>query len=257
MKQIILSLLITTALFACRKTSPMEESENTLEVTESNMAVIGKRTATWCNPCGDWGFPQFQSLKDVWGKDDVVYMAWKDAFKTNKGSELFDEVGPTFNLGGGVPTFFYNFIANAPDSILTQHIDKDYIVANSNYEMEINGDNIKLRTTTKFFNDIDGEYYLAPYLIVDNLVGYQNGNPDGNFTIHKNYVAGIATPITVGVTRNFGYQITTNGASRGMVINLDFEIDRDVTWKQRDISFALIIFKKESWGLQFVNAFTK
>ena len=257
MKRIILSALIVVSTLSCRKTTESTISENTLEVTESNMALIGKRTATWCNPCGDWGFPQFQFLKDVWGKDDVVYMAWKDAFKTNKGSELFDEVGPTFNLGGSVPTFFYNFIPNADDSVLTQHIDANYVIANSNYEMEINGDNIKLRTTTKFFTDVDGEYYIAPYLVVDNIVGYQNGHPDGNNTVHHKYVADIAKPTTLSSERNFGYKLTTNGASRGLTINLEFEVNKQPTWKNRDISFALIIFKKETWGLQFINAFTK
>lgn len=257
MKNLIISLILLTSVISCRKTSKMEPSEGTLVVAESNMGIIGKRTATWCNPCGDWGFPQFQSLKDKWGKRDVAYMAWKDAFKTEKGSELFDEVGPQFNLGGSVPTFFFNFIANTSDSVLTKHIEADYVIANSNYKMQIGGDKIKLETTTKFFTEVEGQYYLAPYLIVDNLVGYQNGHPDENFTTHRNYVAGIAKPINVGNVNNFGYQITTKGASAGTVINLDFEVDRDVTWPTRNISFVLIIFKKQSWGLEFINAFTK
>ena len=257
MKKIIIILFTTMLFVSCKKTSPMVESDNTLEVSETNMGVIGKRTATWCNPCGDWGFPQFESLKDKWGYDDIAYMAWKDAFVSPKGSELFDEVGPQFNLGGGVPTFFFNFLPTAPDSVLTKHIDAEYVIVNSNYDMVVSGDNIKLNTTTKFFLDVDGEYLLAPYLIVDNIIGYQNGHPDGNFTTHKNYVAGIAKPTTINEFRNFGYQITTNGAKRGYTINLDFEIDKNTTWKTKDISFVLLIFKKQSWGLEFINAFTK
>ena len=149
MKKIVLGLLIATAFVACRKTSPMEESENTLEVTETNMAVIGKRTATWCGPCGSWGFPQFEALKDTY-KNKALFMAWKDAFTTAEGSTLFDEVGPAFNLGGSVPTFFYNFIPNADDSVINQHVESDYVEANSNYEMEVSGQSVLLKTTTKF-----------------------------------------------------------------------------------------------------------
>ena len=256
MKKTTLILLITLSLFACRKTSPMEESTNTLTVAESNMSVIAKRTATWCSACGSYGFEKFDRMKDQYG-DRAVYMAWKTSFVSPEGSRLFDTVGPQFNLGTSVPTFFYNFNVDANDSNILAHINQDYVIANSNYSMEVNGDNIKLRTTTKFFTDVQGQYYLAPYLIVDNLVGMQTGHADGVNTIHSKYVAGIATPTTIGITRDFGYQITTKGASRGTVMNLDFEISRDVTWPVRDISFALIIFKKQSWGLEFINAFTK
>ncbi len=256
MKKIVLGLLVATVFVACRKTSPMEESENTLEVTEANMAVIGKRTATWCGPCGSWGFPQFESLKQTY-KGKALFMAWKDAFVSDEGSELFREVGPEFNLGSSVPTFFYNFIADAHDSVITQHIESDYVVASANYDMEVSGQNVSLKTTTKFFANVEGVYYIAPYMMVDNIVGYQNGHDDGNNTIHHNYVARIAKPTTVSSVKNFGYQLTTNGAERGYTVNLDFTAKKDVTWNTKDISFGLVIYKEEPWGLQFVNAFTK
>ena len=256
MKKIILMVLIISSILSCRKTSPMLESDNTLEVTESNMAVVGKRTATWCGPCGSWGFPQFESLKQTY-RGKALFMAWKDAFTTTEGTTLFDEVGPTFNLGGSVPTFFYNFIPNANDSVITKHIESDYVEANSNYEMEVSGENVLLKTTTKFFANVEGVYYIAPYMIVDNIVGYQNGHPDGNNTIHHNYVARIAKPTTTSSVKNFGYQLTTNGADRGHTVNLDFTVKKDISWKTRDISFGLVIYKQEPWGLQFVNAFTK
>ena len=67
--------------------------------------------ATWCGPCGSYGFPAFQTMKDTYGKK-AVYMAWKEALSeaSSVGDDLFTEVGPQFDLGGAVPTFFYNFI---------------------------------------------------------------------------------------------------------------------------------------------------
>ena len=259
MKKIILSLIVVTSLVACRKTSMMENSDATLEVTESNMSVIAKRTATWCGPCGSYGFPAFQTMKDTYGKK-AVYMAWKEALSeaSSVGDDLFTEVGPQFDLGGAVPTFFYNFIkSDGNDSLIDNHFESTYVVANANYDIEIKGQTIGLKTTTKFFANVEGTYYIAPYLIVDNIVGYQNGHPDGANTVHHNYVAGIAKPTTVSGSKNFGYQITASGAKRGHTINLDFSIPKQVTWKDRDISFAIVIFKQEPWGLQFVNAFTK
>tara|TARA_R110001606_G_scaffold279648_1_gene428212 strand:- start:355 stop:1125 length:771 start_codon:yes stop_codon:yes gene_type:complete len=256
MKRIIILIMIATVLISCRKTSKMEVTEGNLMVEESNMAVLAKRTATWCSPCGSSGFPLFENLKTQYG-DDAVYMAWKDAFVTSTGSTLFDEVGPQFNLGGTVPTFFANFQKDWSDSMVRAHINAEYVIANSNYDMIIGGDRITLRTTTKFFTDVEGHFILAPYLIVDNIVGYQNGHPDDNNTTHRNYVVNIATPTTNVLTKNFGYQITTKGADRGFTVNLEFEVDRNPLWPARNISFALIIFKRQPWGLEFINAFTK
>ena len=256
MKKLITILLIITAFISCRKTSPMEITEDNLKVEEKNMAVIAKRTATWCGPCGSSGFPLFENLKSQYG-DDAVYMAWKDAFVTNEGSHLFDTVGPAFNLGNSVPTFFANFQKDWNDSMVKSHINADYVIANSNYDMSVEGQRVVLKTTTQFFTDVEGEYYLAPYMIVDNIIGYQNGHPDENNTIHHNYVARIATPTTINGSEDFGYQITTNGANRGLVVNLEFESEKSPLWKSRDISFALIIFKKQPWGLEFINSFTK
>jgi hypothetical protein len=255
MKKIVWSMIIIGALVSCKKTSPVDDTEGTLVVEEKNMSVVAKRTATWCGPCGDWGFPAFELLEDE-HEGTSVLMAWKDAFVTTTGSDLFDAVGPQFSLGGSVPTFFNNFQASNGDSLIEQH-NEGFVTANSNYELEVNGQNVSLKTTTKFFTDVEGVYYLAPYMIVDGIVGYQNGHPDGANTVHHKYVAGIAKPVNVFDDENFGYQITSNGARMGQTVNLDFTMKRDVTWDAKDISFGVVIFKQESWGLQFVNAFTK
>lgn len=247
--------MVMSSLLACRKTTKMEPTDN-LTVDEKNMAVIAKRTATWCGPCGSSGFPMFENLKAQYG-DNAVYMAWKDAFVSDEGSQLFDTVGPAFNLGNAVPTFFVNFQKVWNDSMVLAHLNADYVIANSNYDMTVEGDRVLLKTTTQFFTDVDGIYYIAPYMIVDNIVGYQNGHPDENNTIHPSYVAKIAKPVTLNNKSDFGYQITSDGASRGLTVNLEFEAERSPTWNARDISFALIIFKKQSWGLEFINAFTK
>jgi len=248
-------MIVIGALVSCKKSSPSEETEGTLKVDEKNMSVVAKRTATWCGPCGDWGFTKFEGLEQEFsGK--AVLMAWKDDFATPAGTDLFDAVGPQFSLGTGVPTFFNNFQDSDGDSLIKQH-NEGFVTANSNYELDVKGQSVTLKTTTKFFTDVEGVYYLAPYMIVDGIVGYQNGHPNSPNTEHHKYVAGIAKPVNVDDSENFGYQITSNGARMGQTVNLDFTMKRDVTWDANDISFGIVIFKQQSWGLQFVNAFTK
>lgn len=255
MKKFVLPILAVAALASCKKVSESVETAN-LEVQEKNMAVVAKRTATWCGPCGSWGFPTFDSKKTQFGSK-AVYMAWKDALNTyNDGDHLFDEVGPKFELGGSVPTFFNNFDAGAGASAVDDHVNSD-VIANSNYEFSVSGTQVNLKTTTKFFQNAEGDYYVAPYMIVDNIVGYQNGHADGNSTVHHNYVAKIAKPTTLSSNKDWGYKVGTGKISKGHTVTLEFEATRDLTWHENDISFGVVIFKDVNDTLRFVNAFTK
>lgn len=256
MKKIILPLFVALTLVACKKSSTAEETQS-LDVAEQNMSVVAKRTATWCGPCGSSGFPAFAQMEtDFEGK--AVFMAWKDAFATPKGSELFDEVGPLFDLGGSVPTFFTNFKKERASGTIVDAHNNSPVIANSNYSFSVSGNKVNLKTTTKFFQDAEGDYLVAPYMIVDGIVGNQNGHADGANTVHHKYVAGVAKPVTSSTDENFGYQVAKNGAKAGHTVSLEFEATRDPSWNKNDISFGVIIFKQESAdSLTFINAYTK
>ncbi len=255
MKKLLLPFAAVLVLAACKKTSDATETA-TLDVTEKNMAVVAKRTATWCPPCGSYGFPTFEQKKVSFG-DKAVYMAWKDAFVSTDGSHLFDEVGPKFELGGSVPTFFNNFDVAAGASAVDEHVNAP-VIANANYDMVVSGNQVTLKTTTKFFKNVEGTYYMAPYMIVDNIVGNQQGHADGVNTVHHNYVAGIAKPSGTSANKDWGYTIAAGSIKEGYTANLEFTMTRDIGWNESDISFGLIIFKKgEDDKLEFVNAFTK
>lgn len=257
MKKIILPALIALTLFACRKTSSMEETQS-LDVAEKNMAAMGKVTATWCGPCGDWGFPKFAQWEtDYSGK--AVLMAFKDALIPGGRSEdLYSEIDDEFLMGiTGVPTFWANFKKTSDEStVINEHISSPVIV-NSNYDMSVSGNKVNLKTTTKFFQDTEGEYLLEPFMIVDGIVGYQNGHADGANTVHHKVVVDVAKPTTTSTVKNWGYKIGSGKIKAGHTVTLEFECDRDPSWNKSDISFGLIMVKEQGDSLMFVNAFTK
>jgi hypothetical protein len=124
--------------------------------------------------------------------------------------------------------------------------------------MEIQGDKIILKTTTKFFQEIQGTFRLAPYLIVDNLIANQAGHPDGANTAHKKVPVDIARPVGAATSNYAGYVIADGTVKEGYTVNLECEVDIDPSWDPADISFALLIFRdqgNDSYGL--INAFTK
>ena len=257
MKKIILPAIIALTLVACRKTSSMEETQS-LDVKEQNMAAIGKVTATWCGPCGSWGFPKFAQWEtDYSGK--AVLMAFKDnLIPGGKSEDLYSEIDDQFKMGvTGVPTFWANFKKTSSEADVIADHNASPVIVNSNYDMSVSGNKVNLKTTTKFFKDVEGEYLLAPYMIVEGIVGNQNGHPDGANTVHHKFVADVAKPTTTSTVENWGYKIGSGKIKAGHTVTLEFEADRDPSWNKSDISFGLIMVKEQGDSLVFVNAFTK
>lgn len=259
MKKLILPLFAVLTIVSCRKTSGVEETSS-LKVSEQNLSVIAERTATWCAPCGSYGMPKFQQAKIDYNQK-AVFMAWKDAFSEalggTDGSDLFTKVGPMFKLGNSVPTSFVNFVKKGDESLLVDAHNKSEVVVNSNYSFSVTGNKLSLKTTTKFFKDVKGKYLMAPYLILNDLQGYQNGHADGSNTMHPNYVVGVALPKGHDKKFDFGYEIANGNTKAGHTVSLEFTQEVDPTWLKHNLSYGLIMFKEQGDTLMFVNAFTK
>ena len=258
MKNLLFIPVIAVALFSCKKENSNLEPTPTLDVEKKNMGVYAVRTATWCGPCGgslNNTQATFESNKDV-----AVAMAFKDAFSEAQspyGSTLFDLVPDMFEIATSVPTSFQNFNATFPSSI-AEHIDTT-VTINGNYEIEFSGTAMTINTTTKFFDENVGEIYLAPYIIVDSLVGYQNDHPDSPETVHMKYVADIAYPSSRDTDSKFewGYLVSSSLVKEGHTVNLQFKAEKRDHWQNHNISVAMIYFKKVGAKFVFLNAFTK
>lgn len=263
MTKIILTLtLIAIAFSSCKKEVSNLEESSFLEVEEKNMGVVAKRTATWCGPCGGWGFEYFDQLKLQY-QDKAVFMAFKTALDLplTYGDTYYSRVKDIFDIEGGTPKFFYNFDTihgynYSGENSVVQHVNSEVIV-NSSYDFKLSSDKIHLKTTTKFFQSVEGDYVISPFLIIDNQEGYQAGNDDGENTVHPSYVANLAHPINTEDVENWAYKVASGKVDKGYRINLEFEVNRDETWTEDDISFALILYKREGNKYKFVNAFTK
>lgn len=262
LKNILLLLIIALGLLSCKKEISDLDASSFLDVEAKNMAVVAKRTATWCGPCGGWGFNYFEALKEQY-EGDAVFMAFNDAFveTPSQGDVYFSRVYQLFAIGGGTPHFFFNF-----DTIhgvnyegawrIPVHVDAE-VIANANYEYTLSEDKINLKTTTKFFKSQEGEFVISPFLIVDNQVGSQADHPDSPNTVHASFVANLAHPVNSQTIEPWAYKVASGKVEKGYQINLDFEVHRNAEWTEEDISFALVLFKRDGNKYRFVNAFTK
>lgn len=249
--------VVAIAFSSCKKEVSVLEDSTFLDVQEKNMGVVAKRTATWCEPCGGWGFSNFESLKDQF-KDEAVYMAFKTALTSvsPQGNEYYDRVTTLFGLPNATPTFFYNFDTISGQGNVFDHINSE-VIANANYEFTLTDDQINVKTTTKFFQSVDGDYVISPFLILDNQEGVQLGHPDTPNTVHPSFVANLAHPVQIQNKESWAYKVASGKIDKGYQINLEFEVAKKPEWTKEDISFALVLFKRVGNKYQFINAFTK
>ena len=263
MSKLLLPLIIIAiALFSCKKEKSDLKASTFLDVEAKNMPVIAKRTATWCSPCGGWGFNFFNSLKNQY-KDKAVFMSFNHSFHevASDGDKFFDRVNEIFSVGSGTPTFFYNFdtihgIDYEGTSIIPLHINSEVIVS-ANYEYTLSENKIHLKTTTQFFKSQEGDFVIAPFLILDSLIGAQSGHSDSPNTAHSNFVAYLAHPINTQEIEPWAYKVASGKVEKGYRINLEFEVAREPLWTEDNISFALVLYKRVGNKYKFVNAFTK
>ena len=253
---LFLSLMSLFALAACKKVST-EEPTPTLDVEERNSVLIAKHTWTGCGPCGGWGYNNFENL--ITNNPDHVLVSFTRGNLGGYGNQaIYDFMQNTFGIPGATPTFHNNLDASFSVSQAEQTMDEAGVIANSNYEMTIVDGKIKLNTTTKFFQDINGVFNLAPYLILDGIIANQSGHPDGANTEHHKVAIDIAKPTTVAQADLKGYTIADGSIEAGYTVNLEFEVDADPSWDPNNISFAMMILQSNGDGtFKLINSFTK
>jgi hypothetical protein len=247
----------TVGLTSCKKEVVVEEtSSDFLEVSETNSSFLAKHTGTWCGPCGGWGFTNFQSQIDTYGDSEVMVAVVSGSLGGANNEFFFDAFANALSISA-TPTFHGNLGQTTSGQLVTNHQDAA-VVANSNYDMTIANGKIKVKTTTKFFQDLSGEdYYIAPYIIVDGIIANQAGHPDGANTAHKKSLVDIATPVGLE-DQAFGYKIAAGDIRAGYRVNLEAEADFDPSWSEDNVSVAILITKRDANGNPvFVNAFTK
>ena len=253
---IFLSLMSIFALAACKKVST-EEPTATLEVEEKNSVLIAKHTWTGCGPCGGWGFSTFETLTQN-NPDEVLVSFTRGNLGGFGNQAIYDFIQNTFEIPNATPTFHNNLDATLNVNQAKDAMDADGVIANSNYEMTIEDGTIKLKTTTKFFQDVTGVFTLAPYLILDGIVANQSGHPDGANTEHHRVAVDIAKPVTVGQADFIGYTIADGSIKSGYTVNLECEVAADPSWDPNDISFALMILQSNGDGTyKLINTFSK
>jgi hypothetical protein len=232
MKNIYIFLLVVfTALGA---------SAQSWDVPETNAGLITKITASWCGPCGGWGWDGYAELIDNHHDDHIcmaLYASSSSLYYTPDADVIAGEIG-----FGGYP----NFAGNGEDvgtsyaSVggIIDNYEMETVKANAAYEIvEVTEDNIKINVKVEFFEQMDGEFVIAAYMIEDEIVGYQNGQ--GDSAHHHLVFRGAFTH------SSNEYVLTTEGANAGEVFTKTLSIDRSEEWNLDNSEIATVLWVKD------------
>ena len=226
------------------------------QVPQEQRSLITKVSATWCPPCGGWAWDMFEELIEDNQDDAILIVAHYSGDLFNPAA---DEIAANVNAAFQ-PSFFLNTehqSITSSNASSKRTIIKDAVTASS-LEMPVANMSIdvlfepvtrqlQIATTTKFFQEATGEYYIASYFVENGVVNAQAGR--GADAIHEKILRGAITDETFGELIADG---TIAADSEFSHSNIDFDLNAD--WDIEHLEFVSVIWKKVNDQYEFVNA---
>ena len=231
------------------------------QVPETHMALATPKTATWCEPCGEWGVESTEIMVEE-SMDKAVFIELHnsdDLSNTTNDAILADfpytaytpawyvnglNVTYAVDGGGQIPTYTEQNVKSAIDS--TYEVPP---VANSIYEFTLSGNELTVNTQTKFFQSTEGDYYLAVYVVENDVDEDQDGAPANflrDFTLRTGMTAG----------NHYGELVASGVIAAGTEYEDTYTVTLDNDWVQSHIWLATVIWQNNGGIYSYVNAFT-
>lgn len=264
LKKGFIALIVCAAALAfqsCEKQELSGTSSTFIPVPKKNSTLRILYTAPQSTVCGSVAFPQFDAELAAYDSTEVLMKIAPANFGGGDSDTIFEELAMAFGFIDQfgfitIPKFQTNFdtLLSLPGAVGTHNTGN--VVANSAYELSLSSSTITINTTTEFFENTEGDYYLAAYVVVDSIIASQAGHVDDPNTVHRRTLVDIGRPPGYD-PQYLGYRITTGTVEVGYKFNLSFEVPRNPAWPDDQISVALVLSTRDDNGRPvFVNANT-
>lgn len=230
-----------------------------------SMGFVTKATATWCGPCGDWGWTTQEDIisDNASGSNPhgIVFAAYGDP-----GSKLYNKVADTLvKFNQSWPNWAFNNVqrtvfsstggiySSTTRTNLKKAVDSFYAIAptaSTGLYYNISGSTMTIKTRTKFWKAGSGTYAVAVYLIEDSVFEYQNSNTPGN-VYHHQVLRGSVTGST------FGDQIANGSVAMNNTYDKNYTFNiTDATWNKARLRAITVLWKKSgsTWVVENANS---
>eukprot|EP01012_Entosiphon_sulcatum_P013966 TRINITY_DN19118_c0_g1_i1.p1 TRINITY_DN19118_c0_g1~~TRINITY_DN19118_c0_g1_i1.p1 ORF type:complete len:359 (-),score=52.87 TRINITY_DN19118_c0_g1_i1:992-2068(-) len=257
MKKLALLLLASAALnnASAQVPAPLKE----------NKGMFAKISATWCGPCGAWGWTLMDGLISTNANDiPISFFPSSSDGAPWQNLDFYNATNVTFSNAisfTGYPSYSANFVdksaANTSGgSVNTAGVTTDVnaalasfrtapVVASTGYTYKIVGNNITVDTKTKFWAAASGNYYLA-VLLLENAKHIQNSQ-SGVVQHHGVLRASMSTNV-------WGEQIATGSIAANAEYTKSYTFTvTDTKWDKTLFHPVVVLFKQNGSKYDYVN----
>lgn len=224
------------------------------DVPEQQQVLISKVAATWCPPCGGWGWDLFDNLIIDNEQKAVLLVAHHSGDLTNSTAEDFSD-----NFEAPYQPYFY---VNTTDQgassgnvennriAIKEAVDNAYTVApiaNAGMNLSASTDvtQMQIAVKTKFFQDASGEFYLGVYPVESGIVNNQQGQ--GPEAIHEKILRPAITP------GSFGELLVNGDVTAGTEFTHSYTTTLNGSWDLDHLEVVAIIWEKVNDKYEVVN----
>jgi hypothetical protein len=258
MKKLALLLLASAALNNASAQVPAP--------VKKNIGTFGKISATWCGPCGSWGWTLMNGLVST-NSDDFAISFFPSSSDGAPWQNLdfYNATNVTFSNAisfTGYPSYSVNFIdksaANTTSSgVNTAGITTDAnaalaafrtapVVASTGYTYKIVGNTVTVETKTKFWAAASGTYHLA-VLLLEDASHIQNGQGSSPVSHHGVLRASMSTNV-------WGEQIATGSIAANAEYSKTYTYTvTDTKWDKTKFHPVVVLFKQNGSKYDYVN----
>ena len=230
-------------------------------VEAQQMALINKLTATWCPPCGGWGWDLFEDIVDQ-ASDKAILMGTYGSSTSDYFNVTADAFKKSFAPTAGWPAFCANgenYTVYSQNGGIYTDQTRDNIIAKVNeeynkeadislaFKLNDNGGNVDIEGKVKAFNTLDGDYTLGFYVLENGVKGYQAGHPSGTQAEHKYLLRGSINDAP------FGNELASGGISGDTQIEINESLIKNNDWNWDNCQVVAIIWKKVGIKYYYVN----
>ncbi len=221
-------------------------------VVEEQRTLLTKKTATWCPLCGQWGWTMMKDLIEDNSERALILGAhYSGDLETQIAKDLTTHFG-----GAGQPKFYANNVNQGVSSgnLATKRaeiktlVDNNFNmspVVNAGVEAVVAGGKINIDVKTRFFQPASGEYYVAVFIVENDVLNKQSGQ--GTNALHPNVMR------TSAVSTWYGEVFSTGNADTGDEATFSYSIDGNPAWKTENLRAIVTVWKKDGSTYEFVN----